>query len=478
MDWTSYLTIFSLSFAVSAFTPRSSPITTHTGWTTGWTVRPPLVPTLPSFPPALLALSGPVLILASLFSLVHITFSLFCDARLTAALRLGGIRAVKAVLYERAFCVLRGMSRGPSRSTRAHYFLEIPSARGMLIFWVGCAVYYMLVTAAQAGVSRWVGKARRTAMKAPLDKPEPTSSTPPHLTHCIKSALSAITPTLYNLSVFGHFSLEHSQAGPPHTYSSHMNTARNRDTGRGARFQVLYTTLVDISALDSVDLTLHIDGVEHSLPTVDLHTLVNKVKERSRNPVHIRLPVPVGFPTPAAVRVVLFVVLAPAREDEDEKDDGDREGVGEEANAQDRTLVSRVSQKDLSARREARHYTSTRTLALSSDSTFSPARITTGAFEVCDDHLSAETTPAMTYARGHANRVLTSGSGQSFLDVLKYLPQTPSSCCPSSSSTSCLSTPSPSRSSLRPPMDLNAPVFVPRAMRFAVGRDNPSTRIR
>lgn len=118
--------------------------------------------------------------------------------------------------------------------------------------------------------------------------------------------------------------------------------ASESDKTDDPKVRLLYSSLVNVDALRSVVLAVNIDGVEYALPTVDLRTLADKSGKRDGNPVQVRIPVelPVG-------RVILFVVLAPAQRDEeagrheDLEDAHDLTGNERDADAAD-TMGSRV----------------------------------------------------------------------------------------------------------------------------------------
>ncbi len=147
MAWTAYLAIFSLSFAVSALTARSNTVATQTRWTTA-------TPLIPILSPTLFVVSALALILAALFGTVHTILywnaTISGDDALIHRVRRAGGRVFKAVLCERACRVLRavvGVSSIPRRD-----FLENRSVMEVFDYRVWCGMYYLLVSAVQAGV--------------------------------------------------------------------------------------------------------------------------------------------------------------------------------------------------------------------------------------------------------------------------------------------------------------------------------------
>ncbi|RDX44191.1 hypothetical protein OH76DRAFT_1409303 [Lentinus brumalis] len=459
MAWTAYLAIFSLSFAVSALTARSNTVATQTRWTTA-------TPLIPILSPTLFVVSGLALMLAALFGTVHTI--LYWNAKtsghdaLTHRVRRAVGRAFKAVLYERACRVLRavvGVSSIPRRD-----FLENRSVMEVFDYRVWCGMYYLLVSAVQAG---WVVLFRIASRRADVVSEEKLDSV---LTKLIPGAVrepelpatsvpaSSGTRTLYNLSILGHFF--RCSGGLAHP-------ARHQGTT-----ECLYTTVVDISQLSSAALTIDLHGVTHSLPNVDLQAVANASKERGGNPVQLRIPVPVQVEhehSSPAERVVIFVVLAPVRQEEESA----AENVEELEDAQSRALAAGgVASSALYTTPEGSHPDHDPSVDEPwwDVDVFSPSSNTTSTSGEDHDSRSAA-------ARQNEHKSLTRGrdsSGEKFLDTLRSFSAVSTS---SSSVVSCLSTPSHSTTSLNlRPLDLNAPVFVPRSMRLQAAYDSVGFR--
>ncbi|TFK87408.1 hypothetical protein K466DRAFT_586411 [Polyporus arcularius HHB13444] len=456
MAWTAYLAIFSLSFVVSALTARSNTVATQTRWTTA-------TPLIPILSPTLFVVSALALILAALFGTVHTILywnaTISGDDALIHRVRRAGGRVFKAVLCERACRVLRavvGVSSIPRRD-----ILENRSVMEVFDYRVWRGMYYLLVSTVQTGVvvlfriaSRRADVVSEEKLDSVLLEPIPGEVREPELPATSVPA-SSDTRTLYNLSILGHF-----------FRCSGRLAHLPGDQGTTER---LYTTVVDICQLTSADLTVDLHGVTHSLPNVDLHALANTSKERS-GPVQLRLPVPVKVEDSSpAERVVIFVVLAPLRREEEST----AEDVEELEDAQSRALAAGgVASSALYTTPEGSHPDHDPSVDEPwwDVDVFSPSSNTTSTSGEDHDSLSAA-------ARQNEHKSLTRGrdsSGEKFLDTLRSFSAVSTS---SSSVVSCLSTPSHSTTSLNlRPLDLNAPVFVPRSMRLQAAYDSVGFR--